>query len=112
MTCCKRCGNPIPRRKGGGKWCSPRCRRAASRARPAWQLADKQERVCPVCSQRFTSRRYSQLYCSRQCKWHALNARRINKLRKTVAKSRVSPQLAMRRAIALRPLWSIAPNLD
>jgi len=64
-------------------------------------------RYCAVCGAEFVTRRYSQLYCGRACRWYALNARRIDKQRKTDAEPRVSPALIARRTAAIREKWTL-----
>lgn len=69
--------------------------------------ADRQERVCPVCEVTFTSNRYSQIYCGKQCKAHVLNGRRIDKTRKADKDPfSISPELIYRRAAAVRQGWT------
>ena len=98
---CQHCGGEIPGRPK--KFCSAKCRNGAKyqRVRPDVPR-DNVPRVCVVCSQAFISRRYSQIYCGRKCKTYALNARRIEKQRKTQAEPQVSPALIQRRAAAIR----------
>ena len=61
---CQACGGPFQSRTRAlvPKWCSERCRGAATRART------QEERVCCVCSTRFTCVKYNPTRtCSRRC---------------------------------------------
>jgi len=63
---------------------------------------DDHEQTCVVCDRRFRTVRYSQLYCGAKCRTYALNARRIDKQRRTGAPPRVSPAMIARRAAVIR----------
>jgi hypothetical protein len=67
---------------------------------------DRQAKVCEVCGTPFVSRRSMQIYCSRKCCQYVQNKKQIDKRRKTEAPPRVSPELASRRAAAIRAGWS------
>ena len=109
---CPVCGEIYLAKHALSKYCSAACRLVARRhrslieARDNDRLCDKQEKTCPVCESEFTTVRYSGVYCSKACLGHALNGRRIDKARKTDEEPRISPQLLLRRAAAVRQRWS------
>ncbi len=113
---CGWCGKPIiGRRRGGKRFCSTRCRAASvnqRRRRREGRPPDRQEKRCAVCDVPFVSRRAMQIYCSRRCKQYAINRRWIDKRRKTNAPPRVSQEMISQRAAAIRPAWSVNPDLS
>ncbi len=103
---CRQCGS-LFRSTRRRKYCSDGCRRKAKYERNRnGTPPDRHPAVCPVCEIQFVTRRFNQTYCSPQCRWHALNKRRIDKTRRTDRPPFVSPQLAYRRAAAIRQKWS------
>jgi hypothetical protein len=107
---CQHCRRPIVGRRRDAKYCSARCNNRAceSRAgRRAGKPRDRVRRFCCVCGAEFVTKRFSQVYCGKPCKWWALNARRIDKRRRTDADPRVSPALIMRRTAAIRSKWTV-----
>jgi len=110
MRTCKHCGQPIIGRRRDAVYCSVRCNRRACEwrvSRRAGRPRDHVTRFCAVCGAEFVSRRFSQVYCGRACKTFALNARRIDKQRKTDSEPRVSPALILRRTKAIREKWTL-----
>jgi hypothetical protein len=73
---------------------------------------NRQKRTCDVCGVEFTTRIAKQLRCGRACARWIKNQRRIAKGRKTSAAARVSEELIARRIAAIRPAWSINPDLS
>jgi hypothetical protein len=110
--CCRGCGVTFTATKHRQRYCTPDCRRKIRldqqrlRARAIGTAQDRTQRVCAVCDTAFVSRRYSQRYCSRGCAWYAGNARRIDKVRKTAEDRRVSPEMILKRAAAVRAKWT------
>ena len=112
---CKRCMKPLGLVRRNKIFCSHLCGKLFSKAlkrRAARVPEDHQQRRCDVCLQPFTSKRFSQKFCSKPCQWSSLNATRINRSRKGERQNSPPPHVIARLTAGIRSNWTEQQRLQ